>query len=378
MSAMAGATVSPLRQKQSRLIDLSGERLGLPSSAHVREAAKRALDEGATHYTTRPGLNPLRRAIAEKLERENGVRVHPEREVLVTCGTREALFVALHVLLERGDEAVVAGPAPRLYRDLGRMAGGIVRVAVGDPEGGFAVDPERVARRLSKRSRVLVLLAPSRPAGDVPDAERLDALAELATVRGLVVLSVETLEPFVYDGATHRSIGSLPGMADRTVTVNGFSEAHGLAGWRVGYMAGPASLLGPMIQLKQALSICSPAVSQHAALAALTGPQEFMAESRALVERRRGCAFAGLDGASISYVRPTAGYTVLLDARDAPRGDGVQRALRASRLRLGSGHAVGAPGWLSMALTSSPEVLEQAVERLAVALAQAKGGRDGE
>jgi aminotransferase len=361
--------------QRPRLIDLSRGRLGLATAPHVREAAKRALDDGETHYTTRPGLNPLRRAIAEKLERENGIRVHAEREVLVTCGTREAVFVALHVLLEHGDQAVVAGPAARLYRDVARLAGGTARVVPGDPADGFAVDPDAIARRLTSRTRALVLVSPSSPAGSVAAGGRLEALSELALARGLAVLSVEKLEPFVYDGAAARSIGSLPGMAERTVTINGFSEAHGLAGWRVGYMVGPESLLGPMTQLKQAMSICSPAVSQHAALAAMTGPRKPLESARALVAERRDRFFAALDSAGVPYIRPQGGYHVLVDARHAgAAGGSLQRALRSARLRVGSGAAVGAPGWLPVALTSPSEVLEEAANRLGSVLAAAKGG----
>jgi aminotransferase len=358
-----------------RLIDLSRDRLGLPTAQHVREAAKRALDDGETHYTTRPGLNPLRRAIAAKLAQENQIQVDAEREVLVTCGTREALFVALHVLLERGDRAVVTGPSSPLYRSVARLAGGSARVVTGDPGDGFAVDPDAIDRGLTRRTRALVIVSPSSPAGSVADLPQLTALAELAIARNLAVVSVETLEPFVFDGAASRSIGSLPGMAERTVTINGFSEAYGLAGWRVGYMAGPESLLGPMTQLKQAMSICSPAVSQHAALAAITGSREPLESAHALVAERRERFFAALETAGVRFRRPAAGYHVLADARSAVSNGSLGRALRAVRVRVGSGTAVGAPGWLSLALTRPVDELEEAASRLGSVLVDVDGGR---
>jgi aspartate/methionine/tyrosine aminotransferase len=355
------------------LIDLSGDRLAFESPLHVREAAMRALAEGATHYTTRPGLNPLRAAIAEKLSAENGVSVHPEREVLVTSGAREALFVGLHVLLERNDEAVITGPAPRVFGDITRMAGGTARMVIGDPATGFAIDPELVSRRVTRRTRVMVISSPSTPAGFAVDAECVKGLAELAVRRGLVVLSLETLEPFVFDGREHLSIGSLPGMAERTVTINGF-DAYGLAGWRVGYAAGPESILGPMTQLKQAMSICSSAVSQYAALAAITGPRTPIEAARALVSERREGALAALAAESVDIARPAAGYHLLVDGRAAGANDNraLKQALREVRLRLGS--AGGAPGWLSLGLTKPVEDLAMAAERLARALAIAKGG----
>lgn len=368
----AAPAVPPTRR--GRLIDLRDGRLDVQTPAHVREAAQRALEDGATHYTTRPGLNPLRSAIASKLERENGLRVHPEREVLVTCGAREALFVALHVLLERGDELLIAAPAPRSYGEIARMAGATARKIAGVPADGFAVDPEAIAARVTRRSRALVLASPSSPAGSVADEERLAALAQLADRHGLAVVSVETLEPFVFGGTRHRSIGSLPGMAERTLTINGF-DAYGLSGWRVGYLTGPASLLGPMTQLKQAMSICSPAVSQYAALAAITGPRQPVEAARAVVAERRDRAFAALEAASVPFNRPAAGYHVLVDARSAGAASrALEQQLRSAGLRLRPGGALGAPGWLSMALTRPAEVLELAAERLGAALSELRGG----
>jgi aminotransferase len=346
----------------------------IPTAPHVRAAAKRALDAGETHYTTRPGLNPLRRAIAEKLARENGIQVHPEREVLVTSGTREALFVALHVLLERGDEAVITGPAWRTYRDITRLAGGRPKLATADPDRGFALDRKAIAAALSKRTRVVVLANPSAPVGAVADQRSLKEIAELVVDRGLAVVSVETLEPLVF-GRTHHSIGALPGMAERTVTINGFSEVHGLAGWRVGYAAGPESLMGPLTQLKQAMSICSAAVSQHAALAAITGPGEPVDEARKLVKEQRRRALGRLDRAGIGYVRPAAGYHALLDAR--PAGErAVFDRLRAAGVRVGRGSEVGADGWLWISLAEDPDVLDETIGRLRVAF-DSTGGEFG-
>ena len=374
MTTTPGPTRARVRSdRPPSLIDLSGDRLAFESPLHVREAAMRALADGATHYTTRPGLNPLRAAIAEKLSAENGISVHPEREVLVTSGAREALFVGLHVLLEPNDEAVITGPAPRVYGEITRLAGGTARMVIGDPATGFAIDPELVARRLTRRTRVMVIGSPSMPAGSVVDAESVKGLAELAVRRGLVVLSLETLEPFVFDGREHLSIGSLPGMAERTVTINGF-DAYGLAGWRVGYAAGPESILGPMTQLKQAMSICSSAVSQYAALAAITGPRIPIDTARALVNERREGALAALAAESVDIARPAAGYHLLVDGRTAGANDNraLKQALREVRLRLGS--SGGAPGWLSLGLTRPVEDLVMAAERLARALAIAKGG----
>jgi aspartate/methionine/tyrosine aminotransferase len=361
----------------AREIDLSGDELGLATAEHIRVAAQQALDDGATHYTTRPGLDPLRRRIAEKLERENGIVVDAQREVVVTCGTQEALFVALHVLLGPRDEALIPQPAPRSFSDIVRLAGGSAKAVPTDPEQGFALDPDEVARRIGRRTRLLLLQSPSAPGGWVA-GDRLEALAQLAAERGIVVVSLETLEPFTYDGSLHRSIGALPGMAERTVTINGFSAAYAMHGWRVGYMAGPRNLLGPMIDLKQALSICSPAVSQYAALAAIEGSRTPVDGARAAVSARRDVTFAALSAAQIPFVRPAGGYHVMLDTRgNDTDGRGLARTLqRTAGVRLLPGAAFGARGWQRLSLTKPVDVLEQAVMRLRPHLGR-KGGANG-
>lgn len=354
------------------MIDLAGESLGLPTAAHVREAAKRALDEGATHYTTRPGLDPLRRAVAEKLRRQNGVHCDAEGEVLITCGTQEALFVALHLLLERGDEALIPQPARPAYAAIARLAGGVVRAVPTDAAHGFAVDPDDVARRLTRRSRVLILGCPAVPAGAMPDEAALRRLADLAIAHDLVVVADELYEPFVHDGAVHRSIGALPGMAERTITINGFSTGYAMDGWRVGYAAGPARLLKPLQELKQALSICSPAVSQYAALAALTGPQTALEEARRLVAERRAVTLAALRRAGVPHVRPASGYYVLVDgAALGLKGAALAgRVAREAGVRLAAGSAFGAAtaSWLRLSLTRPAEQLDEAVNRLGTVL----------
>jgi aspartate/methionine/tyrosine aminotransferase len=339
------------------VIDLSAEHLGLPTPEHVRQGAKDALDAGETHYTTRPGINPLRRAVAEKLAAENGIAVHPEREVLITCGEQEALWVALHVLLEPGDEAILTAPARAGDAEIVTMARATPRALAADPDRGLALDADAVARAVTDRTRAVVLRAPGLIA---PGEAELSALAGIVGEHDLTVIAVESLEPLLHDGAVHRSFAALPGMAERTVTINGFSAVWGLEAWRVAYLAGPEALVGPMIALKQALSICSPAVSQYAALAAVLGPQDRMAEARAEVRARRAALVAALEEGGARSVAPAAGWHVLVEAGEA--------AAQAAGVRAAPGDTVGLPGWLRLSLTEPPERLALAGRRLAAAL----------
>jgi len=341
----------------TEVIDLSADHLGLPTPEHVRQGAKDALDAGETHYTTRPGINPLRRAVAEKLAAENGIAVHPEREVLITCGEQEALWVALHVLLEPGDEAILAPPARAGDADIVRLARATPRALAAEPERGLTLDADAVAQAVTDRTKAVVLRAPGLIA---PGDDELSALASVVAEHDLTVVAVESLEPLLHDGAVHRSIAALPGMAERTVTINGFSAIWGLEAWRVAYLAGPEALLGPMIALKQALSICSPAVSQYAALAAVSGPQDRVGEAQAEVRARRAALVAALDEGGARCVAPAAGWHVLVEGGDA--------AAAATNVRAAPGDTVGLSGWLRLSLTEPPERLRLAGARLAAAL----------
>ena len=346
-------------------IDLSGDWLDLPSAPAVRTAAKDALDQGATHYTTRPGLNPLREAIAKKLSLENAIEVDPHAGVLVTCGGREALFVALHVLLSPGDEALVVGPQRAAHAEIVGVAGGVAKLVAPDSSRAFVVDPAAVAAQVTDRSRVLLLETPSY-GGSLIERDVLNELASLAIEHDLVVISLEGLEPFVHDGAVHTSIAALPGMSERTVTINGFSDAHGMRGWRVGYLAGPSALVAPLTQLKQALSICSPAVSQYAALGALDVRHDTLRRMRTAVSERRERTLAALSAAGIAHIPNRAGIHVMLDARDLGRSpEALATDIAATGVSLSDGRAVGVDGWLRLSLTRSPALLEDAVHRLA-------------
>ncbi len=362
-----GSVADSLKTNLAR-IDLSGADLGLATPVHVREAAKVALDEGATHYTTRPGLDALRQAVAVKLADMNGITVKPDGEVLITCGSQEALFVSLHVLLSPGDHVLIPQPANPAYAAIARQAHAQVHAVPGDPERGFALDIEELTRRVTKRTRMLVFASPAAPAGTVADPETLQRIAGLAIARDLVVVADESLEPFVYDRSVHRSIAALPGMAERTITINGFSHPYAMHGWRVGYVAGPARLLAPITQLKQALSICSPAVSQYAAVAALNGPQAFVTEALAEATTRRSAAFAALTEAGIPHLRPAGGLDVLIDGRAQSR-TGVDLArwtARQTNVVLGSGSLYGpaTAAWLCLSLTRPAPVIGEAIGRL--------------
>jgi aminotransferase len=291
------------------VISLSVGDPDLPPPPHVIRAAHEALDAGRTRYTPWQGLRELRAAIADKLRRENGLDYGPD-EIVVTVGAEEALYVALTALVEPGDEVVMADPYFHALPKLVTLAGGTpVFVPVREADG-FGLRAEDVERRLTPRAKLLIVISPNNPTGAVLDPGALEALADLAARRNLIVLSDEIYERMLYDGAVHRSIAGLPGMRDRTIVINGFSKSYSMTGFRLGYLAAPADVVAALQALKEPLSICASSVSQWAGLAALAGPQDGAERVRVYDERRR-VLMAGLDGMGLSFVRPRGGFFLM-------------------------------------------------------------------
>ncbi len=267
----------------------------LDTPAHIVQAAKDAIRRGAAQEMPPPeGLFELRQAIAAKLLRDNQIDVDPHREVLVATGGQEALFLIVQALVQPSDEILMPDPRYTSYDGAIQLAGGRVVPVPTYQEDDFDLQPEEVETRITPRTRMLLLITPSNPTSGVISPENLRRLAEIAIEHDLIVISDEIYEHYVYDDAQHLSIASLPGMAERTVTLNGVSKAYAMTGWRVGYVAGPATAIAAMRRLKIAASRATSAISQWAACAALAGPQACIADFHHIYDERRRVMMAGL------------------------------------------------------------------------------------
>lgn len=347
-------------------IDLSGSRVSAPTPAGVREAAKAALDAGATHYTDRPGVIELREAVAVKLAEINRIAVAPADEVLITCGVQEALFLALQVLVGSGDEVIVTGPALPADVELVRMVGAAARIA--PPDDALRLDIDGVRALIGENTKVLLFRSPS-ASGEVLGDAPLERLGGLAVEHDLRVVTVESGEALTATGVAHRSIGAVGGLAPRTVTINGFAGV-GLEAWRVGYLAAQRELMAAMKGLKQELSICSPAVSQYAALDAMRTAAGHAAALRDRLDVRRTALGAALEQTGLTYVVPQAGtYVFVKPACGMPVTVAIARAAQAG-LMVADGSLQGADGWLRLTLDHDAEVLRDVAAQLASAVGQ--------
>ncbi len=290
------------------LIRLGRGEPDIPVPSHIAEAVKKAIDDGHTTYTPPQGLLPLREALAEKFRRDNDLDYDPDREIIVTAGAQESMVVTLQTLLDPGDEVIIAEPYYMAYEANIHMAGAVPVKVPTYEETGFELLPDAVAAAITDRTKLVVLVSPNNPTAGVLTRSTMEGLAEVIGENDLVAISDELYEKVVYDGFKPTSFATLPGMRDRTVTINGFSKAYSMTGFRVGYMAGPADYIRAALEPRHSLSICATTPSQYGALAALEGPQDFFGEMMEEYSLRRAMMIEAFDALGITYGPPLGGF----------------------------------------------------------------------
>ena len=270
--------------------DIIGLGLGEPDFVpppHVLEAAKRALDDGKTHYTSTEGISELREALAEKAKREYGLTYDTETEILITVGGTQAIFLALMALTNPSDEVLIPNPGFVIYQPDVLMVDGIPVSMPALEENEFKPDADVVMSHVTDRSRIMIVNSPNNPTGAVFSYDDLASLAKLAVERDLIVISDEVYERITYDGAKHYCLSSFPEMRKRTLVIGSFSKTYAMTGFRVGYVFGPEELITPMMLTHQFSVACVSGQAQYAAVAALEGPQSFVKDMIAEFDRRR-------------------------------------------------------------------------------------------
>ncbi|HIE13382.1 MAG TPA: pyridoxal phosphate-dependent aminotransferase [Desulfotomaculum sp.] len=301
-----GISPSPTLSVDARAKELAaaGERIinfgvGEPdfdTPEHIKAAAAEAMARGMTKYTAVAGTLELRQAICRKFARDNDLTYRPD-EIVVSCGAKHSLYNAVQVLAEPGDEVIVPAPYWVSYLEQVKLAGAEPVVVKTRAENGYKLIPEELSGSLTPRSRLLILNSPSNPTGSIYTKEELAAIAEVAVRAGIWVLSDEVYEKLIYDGAAHFSIASLgPEIKQQTVVVNGVSKSYAMTGWRIGYAAAPAPVAKAMADLQSHSTSNPTSIAQAAAVAALNGPQEAVAEMRSAFAARRTYILERLNG----------------------------------------------------------------------------------
>ena len=278
------------------VISLSAGEPDFDTPRHVKDAAIAALEGGKTKYTAPDGIPELKAAIAAKFRRENGLDYAPE-EITVGSGGKQVIFNALMATLNPGDEVVIPAPYWVSYPDIVRLAGAEPVIVETEMAAGFKLAPAALEAAITPRTRWVLLNSPGNPSGAGYARAELAALAEVLLRHDQVlVLADDIYEHIAYEGFTFATPAEVePRLRDRTLTLNGVSKAYAMTGWRIGYAGGPAELIAAMGKLQSQSTTCPAALSQWAAVAALEGPQDFLAEARAAYRRRRDLVVARLN-----------------------------------------------------------------------------------
>lgn len=266
-----------LAEKYENTINLCIGEPGFSTPEHIIEANDKALKAGFTKYVANAGYMPLRKAIAEKMNRESGFDVKPEN-VIVTFGAGQSLMSLMQALLNEGDEILVPNPCFSNYMGYISLADAVPVMVPTYEEDKFHIKASVIEKYITKKSKVLIINTPCNPTGAVTPKEELEKIAELAKKYDLTVISDEPYEYLLFDDNQHVSIGSLPGMFERTATVNSFSKTYAMTGWRIGYTVAPEELIRAMTLLQGSLSANVTSAVQVAAIEAITGPQECVGE----------------------------------------------------------------------------------------------------
>jgi aminotransferase len=357
------------------MVDVIGLARGDPdfnTPLHVIEAAQRALEEGWTHYTPWSGLPELRREIARKLDRENGLIADPDSEIVVTTGAQASLFVTMQLLIGPGDEVLMPDPHYSAYDAAIELAGGIVVPVPTRGEDQFELHVETLECYVTPRTKAIVLVDPGNPSGSVLSPRIVERIAEFARRHDLVVVSDEVYEKLVYDGCVHTSIASLPGMRDRTVSIFSFSKSYAMTGWRIGYMVAPSDFLVRATELHYVINTCAPAPSQVAAIAALKGPQTHIAEMNASYVARRDYLISAFERLGLPSILPHGGFTIMVDIRAIGMGsvDFSLYLLQKAKVQVFPGAMYGAngEGYVRVSVLASLPRLEEAIRRISLVL----------
>lgn len=258
-----------LAAKYTDVVDLTLGDPDLPPPLNVREAACRAIMEGKTRYSANAGLIELRRAIAADLKRSSGMEIDPASEVIVTVGAMEASFLTLYTMLSPGDEVVIHAPYWINYSQVVRSLGATPVFVYTRPEDNFELQVEDLERVITPKTRLVVLNYPNNPSGAILPETTLEKIAKLAVEKDFAVLSDEIYESLIYDRTPCRSIRSFPGMAERTVIINGMSKRFAMTGWRLGWAIAPADLIAQMTKMQENIVACAPLPAQYAGIEAL-------------------------------------------------------------------------------------------------------------
>jgi aspartate aminotransferase len=374
------AAAAKARELRSQGVEVLEFTLGEPdftTPAHICDAAKQAIDAGHTHYTAATGIPELKKAVCDAFERDYGVSWKPS-EVAVSNGAKHAIHNVLAAVCEPGDEVIIPTPFWVSYSALVELVGAVPVLVETTEESGFCMTADQFRGAITDKTRLLMLNSPSNPTGAVYPVDALESLARVAVEKDVIVMSDEIYDKLIYEGHTFRTFASFgDDVKERTIIVNGVSKAWAMTGWRIGWTLAPENVTAAItrLQSQQTSNPCS--ISQHAAIAALTGPQEEIGNMlREFQERREyvlnrlrsmpGLTFADPGGAFYAFFNVSSHF-----GRQLPGGQSVDNSsdfctalLENAHVALVTGDAFGAPGYVRLSFATSMDIIKSGLDAL--------------
>jgi aspartate aminotransferase len=374
----AGQKARELKAAGRDIISLDAGEPDFDTPDSIKEAAIAAIRGGQTKYTTVDGTPALKQAICDKFKRENGLTYTPE-QITVGAGGKHVLFNALLATLNEGDEVIVPAPYWVSYPDMTLLAGGTPVFVECPAEKGFKLQPQDLERTITPRTKWLVLNSPSNPTGAAYTRDELKALAHVLLRHPHVyILNDDMYEHVIYDGFAFSTIAEVePGLYDRTLTVNGVSKAYAMTGWRIGYAGGPVALIKAIAKIQSQSTTNPSSISQAAAVAALSGPQDFIASRAEVFQKRRDLVVSMLNQANgITCHRPEGAFYVFpscagVIGKTTPDGKVIESdqdfalyLLMSAGVSVVFGAAFGMSPFFRISYAASTESLEEACRRI--------------
>ena len=379
------AMAQKAREFKAKGIDVISLSLGEPdfkTPKHIQEAAKQAIDEGKYFgYSPVPGYPDLREAIAEKLQRDNGLTYTPN-QIVVSTGAKQSIANAFLCLLNPGDEVIVYAPYWVSYAEIIKIAEGVPVPIMGSLENNFKATADQLREAITPRTKAVIFSSPCNPTGAVFSRQEMEAMAEVLRQHSNIYVVADEIYEYINFRDEHVSIASLPGMYDHTITVNGFSKGYAMTGWRLGYIAAPEWIAKACSKIQGQFTSGANSIAQRAAIAALKGDMAAAQEMKAAYQRRRDLVLELLkDVPGVETYVPTGAFYLFPDiSAYFGKSDGettIENAddfcmyiLNEAHVSLVTGDAFGAPNCVRLSFAASDEQLKEAVKRIKEALAR--------
>ena len=334
---------------------------------HIRVAGIRSLEDGQTGYTANRGLEKLRREIAHYLSRKYAIEYDPKTEILVTVGGSEAIDIAIRAITNPGDEIIIPQPSYVCYEPITRLAGGVPVILNTKAENGFKVTPEELRALITPRTKALILPYPSNPTGAIMERADLEAIAEVLRGTDILVISDEIYSELTF-GTPHTAVASVDGMWERTITVNGFSKAFAMTGWRLGYACAPAPLISVITKIHQYAIMCAPTTSQAAAIEAMRAADDDVARMKEEYNIRRKLIVKGFCDLGLPCREPHGAFYAFPSIKETgmTSEEFCEKLLISKRVAIVPGTAFGesGEGHVRASYCYSTEHIKEALRRI--------------